>query len=91
MTLQFIGDAGVYIPEADAVKTTAVHGGVSIACYVRRSALVALGCRPYDDPAALLAAFERHRGRTEMAAVKKFANGGFAEITLSASDFLETR
>jgi hypothetical protein len=90
MTLQFIGDAGIYVPKSDAVKITAVHGGAPVTCYVKRSALVALGCHPTDDPATLLEVFARHRERAEKIAARKFARSHFAEITVSAEDVLES-
>jgi hypothetical protein len=91
MTLQFIGDAGIYIPKADAIKITAVHGSAPVACYIKRSALVALGCGPYDDPAAMLEVFEKNRTRTEKVAAGKFASGNLMDVTVSADDLLDAR
>jgi hypothetical protein len=43
MSLQFTGEAGIYIPGKDAVKFTAVDCDLAITCCVRRSTLIALG------------------------------------------------
>jgi hypothetical protein len=72
MSLQFIGDAGVYLPERDAVKITAIVGDSAIDCFVNRSALEALGCRPTDPAPQILENFEAHRLDCEIAAMVKF-------------------
>jgi hypothetical protein len=90
MTLQFIGDAGIYVPQKDAIKVTALHGCGPVPCFVKRSALVALGCRPTDDPVTMLDVFEKHRERAEKVAARKFANCHLTEIIVSAGDVLES-
>jgi hypothetical protein len=89
MTLEFVGDAPVYVPNVDSVKITAVHEGGSVACIFRRSALVAVGCRPADDPLGLLAAFARNREKLEKRAREKIRAHPSKEVTVSASDILE--
>jgi hypothetical protein len=72
--LQFLGDVGVYIPSLDAIKFTAIRDGYAVGCYARRSALIAVGCHPFDDAAALCAAFEEHRQVFERAAAAKHSH-----------------
>jgi hypothetical protein len=83
MSLQFVGDIGIYVPKADAVKITAVNAGGA-----KRSALVALGCKPYADPATLLRVFEKHRTKIEKSAIEKYLSGHLGNISVSASDLL---
>jgi hypothetical protein len=89
MTLEFVGDAPVYVPNVDSVKITAVHEGGPVACIFRRSALVAVGCSPADDALALLTVFTRHRKKLEKRASEKIRAHPSKEVTVSASDILE--
>jgi hypothetical protein len=72
MSLQFIGDAGIYLPDRDAVKITAIVGDRTIDCFVGRSALDVLGCRPTDPARQIVENFEAHRLDCEIAAMVKF-------------------
>jgi hypothetical protein len=72
MLLKFLGDIGVYLPEKDAIKFTALSGGDALDCFVTRSALDALGCDPKDRPEILVDRFEHNRALLERAAVKKY-------------------
>jgi len=89
MSLQFIGDAGVYLPNRDAVKVCALAGDKALDCYVTRSALEAIGCKPSDQPADILRKFEDRRIDCEIAAIVKFrrATGAMLEIQIVAADF----
>ena len=59
--IQFIGDAGVYIPAEDAIKFTAVDNDEPVSFFATRACLVAVGARPFWDPERLLGYFEQHR------------------------------
>ena len=72
MTLQFIGEAGVYLPAIDAVKFTALTAGSHIDCYATRSALAAVGCSREDPPRRLLLKFDDNRLSMEIAAIIKY-------------------
>lgn len=72
MSLQFIGDAGIYFPERDAIKIIAFDGESSIECFVVRSALAAIGCRLSDQPRQIARKFEARRLDCELAATIKF-------------------
>jgi hypothetical protein len=89
MSLQFIGEAGAYLPERDAVKITAIAGDQAVACYVTRSALEAIGCSREDPAPAILEKFARRRIDCEIAAMVKFrrATRRMPEIELGAADF----
>jgi hypothetical protein len=72
MSLQFVGDAGVYLPDRDAVKITAIAGDRAIDCYMTRSALDALGCPSSGDALDILKTFEARRLDCEIAALAKY-------------------
>jgi hypothetical protein len=72
MTLQFIGEAGIYFPAIDAIKFTALTVGSHIDCYATRSALAAVGCTLEDPPRRLLHKFEENRLSMEIAAIIKY-------------------
>jgi hypothetical protein len=86
MPLQFLGEVGVYVPKRDAVKFTALHGENPVACYAKRSALMAFGCHAYDDPMTILRVFEKHRAILERSAALKHAEGGLGEVIVSGHD-----
>jgi len=88
MSLQFIGDAGVYLPERDAVKITAIAGDSVIDCYVTRSALEAIGCRSTDQAHHISAKFEARRIDGEIAALVKFrrATAKLLMVEITAPD-----
>jgi len=88
MSLQFIGDAGVYFPERDAVKVTAIAGDSSIDCFITRSALEALGAKASDGVHAILRKFEAGRLDCEIAALVKFrrATATMLAVEITAAD-----
>jgi hypothetical protein len=86
MPLQFLGEVGVYVPKRDAVKFTALHGDHPVACYAKRSALMAFGCHAYDDPMTILRVFEKNRAILERSAALKHAEAGRGEIVVSGQD-----
>jgi len=72
MTLEFIGEIGVYFPDRDAIKFTALSSsGETIDCYVQRPALTAIGCRLQDGPRELIETFQKNRDLIELAAMIK--------------------
>lgn len=68
MTLQFVGEVGVYLPSEDGIKLTAIRDGKLREYIVTRVALIAAGANPTMDPASLLGFFERNRPVFEAAA-----------------------
>jgi hypothetical protein len=74
MSLRFVRDT-VYLPERDAVKTTAIDGSLVVPCLTTRSALVVLGCTDGDGPERMVQKFEHHRPMIESAAVFKHRHG----------------
>jgi hypothetical protein len=74
MSLRFVRDT-VYLPERDAVKTTAIDGSKVVPCLATRSALVVLGCTDRDGPERMVQKFEHHRPMIESAAVFKHRQG----------------
>ena len=74
MSLRFVRDT-VYLPERDAVKTTAIDGNTVVACLTTRSALVVLGCTDHDGPERMVEKFEHHRPMIESAALFKHRQG----------------
>jgi hypothetical protein len=74
MSLRFVRDT-VYLPERDAVKTTALDGSEVVPCLATRSALVLLGCTDRDGPERMVQKFEHHRPMIERAAAFKHRNG----------------
>ena len=74
MSLRFVRDT-VYLPERDAVKTTAIDGVQVVPCLATRSALIVLGCTDRDGPERMVEKFEHHRPMIESAALFKHRNG----------------
>jgi hypothetical protein len=74
MSLRFVRDA-IYLPERDAVKTTAIDGSRVVPCLATRAALIVLGCTDRDGPERMVEKFEHHRPMIESAAVFKHRNG----------------
>ena len=74
MSLRFVRDT-VYLPDRDAVKTTAVDDDKVVPCLATRSVLIVLGCTACDGPARLVQKFEHHRPMIESAAVFKHRQG----------------
>jgi len=72
MSLQFLGETGVYLPQKDAIRITALAVGTHIGCYATRSALNAIGCSRGDTARALVDRFEEHRLLFEIAAMIKY-------------------
>jgi hypothetical protein len=70
MSLQFIGEPGLYLPDRDAVKIVAIAGDSVVDCYVTRSALDAIGCAS-SEPQEILRVFEARRIDCEIAALVK--------------------
>jgi hypothetical protein len=74
MSLRFVRDT-VYLPERDAVRTTAIDGSIVVPCLATRSALVVLGCTDRDGPERMVQKFEHHRPMIERAAAFKHRHG----------------
>lgn len=74
MPLRFVRDT-VYLPERDAVKTTAIDGSRLVPCLATRSALLMLGCTDRDGPERMAEKFEHHRPMIESAAIFKHRHG----------------
>jgi hypothetical protein len=72
MSLQFLGETGVYLPRQDAIRITALTGSSHIGCFATRSVLQAIGCTPNDPPRELVDRFEQNRLLIELAAMIKF-------------------
>ena len=72
MLLRFLGEAGVYLPDRDAVKFTALSGGDALDCYVMRSALEVIGCTAAHAPQVLCERFRQNRALMELAATEKY-------------------
>jgi hypothetical protein len=70
--LRFLGEAGIYLPDRDAIKFTALSGGDALDCFVTRSALEVIGCTAGDGPQALIARFQQNRALLELAAAMKY-------------------
>jgi hypothetical protein len=70
--LQFLGETGVYLPQKDAIRITALTVGAHIGCLATRSALSAIGCTREDTPRALVDRFEENRLLFEIAAMIKY-------------------
>ena len=89
MSLQFIGETGVYLPQKDAIRITALTVGAHIGCFATRSALNAIGCSREDPPRALVDRFEQNRLLFEIAAMIKYrrsTNPKVATILISDED-----
>lgn len=74
MSLWFVRDT-VYLPERDAVKTTAIDGDTVVPCLATRSAMLLLGCTDHDGPERMVEKFEHHRPMLESAAAFKHRQG----------------
>jgi hypothetical protein len=74
MPLKFVRDT-VYLPERDAVRTTAVDADRVVPCLAMRSALILLGCTDGDGPERMLQKFEQHRPMIECAVAFKHRQG----------------
>jgi hypothetical protein len=74
MALRFVRDTA-YLPERDAVKTTAIDGHKLVSCLATRSALIVLGCDQADGPERMVQKFEHHRPMIESAAAFKHRRG----------------
>jgi hypothetical protein len=70
--LQFLGETGVYLPQKDAIRITALAPGAHIGCLATRSALSAIGCTSADTPRDLVERFEQNRLTFEIAAMIKY-------------------
>ena len=81
MSLQFIGEAGIYLPDRDAVKIIAIAGDSVVDCMVTRSALNAIGCAS-SPPGEILRTFEARRIDFEIAALVKFRRATTKVVTL---------
>ena len=87
MLLRFLGEAGVYLPDRDAVKFTALSGGDALDCYVTRSALEVIGCTATDRTAAVIWRFQENRALLELAATVKYRRSPAGSIiSLEAGD-----
>jgi hypothetical protein len=87
MSLQFIGETGVYLPQKDAIRITALTVGAHIGCLATRSALRAIGCTREDPPRALVDRFEQNRLLFEIAAMIKYRRSTNPKLsTLLISD-----
>jgi hypothetical protein len=89
MSLQFIGETGVYLPQKDAIRITALTVGAHIGCLATRSALSAIGCTREDTPRTLVDRFEQNRLLFEIAAMIKYrrsTNPKVATILISDED-----
>jgi hypothetical protein len=72
MSLQFIGEIGVFVPDRDAVRITAVDGDHVVDCYATPSALKAIGCTEHSDGIEVVRNFQRNRDTIEIAAMVKY-------------------
>jgi hypothetical protein len=70
--LQFIGEIGVYLPNRDAVKITAIDGHRVVDCYATRAALETIGCPSLAEGTEMTRAFQRQRDTIEIAAMVKY-------------------
>lgn len=87
MSLQFLGETGVYVPQKDAIRITALTVGAHIGCFATRSALSAIGCTPDDPPRTLVDRFEENRLMFEIAAMIKYRRSTNPKVsTLLISD-----
>jgi hypothetical protein len=85
--LRFLGEAGIYFPERDAIKFTALSGGDALDCFVTRSALEVIGCTTRDRTEALIARFQQNRALMELAATVKYQRSPAGSvIELEAGD-----
>jgi len=87
MSLQFIGEAGIYLPDREAVKIVAIAGDSVVDCYVTQSALKAIGCIS-KEPGEILRQFEARRIDCEIAALVKYrrATSKLVSLEITAAD-----
>ena len=86
MSLQFLGEMGVYFPDRDAISITALTPRAHIRCFATRSALTAIGCAPDDPPETLLDRFEANRLSIEIAAMIKYRRSTAPHIRMLTID-----
>ena len=75
MSLQFIGDYGIFLPGRDAVGCAALDRNRLVRWYTTRSALEKLGGSNSTTSMDLVDRFERHRQLLERAADIKYRKG----------------
>jgi len=75
MSLQFIGDYGIFLPGRDAVGCAALDRNRLVRWYTTRSALEKLGGSSSSTTMDLVDRFERHRRILERAADIKYRKG----------------
>jgi hypothetical protein len=75
MSLQFIGDYGIFLPGRDAVGCAALDRNRLVRWYTTRSALEKLSGARSADSSELVDRFERHRQVLERAAELKYRKG----------------
>ena len=83
MSLQFIGDVGIYFPDRDAIKITALSGHERVDCYAMRSALAEIGCAPHDPMHRLIDRFQERRSVIELAAKVKYRRSALRSAVLA--------
>jgi len=71
LSLRFVAQESIYLPERDAVDITAVAGGRMVPCLATRAAMALLGCDRGDGPDRMIQKFEHHRPMLERAAAYK--------------------
>jgi CheY-like chemotaxis protein len=93
--LKFIGDVGLYLPDKEVIRFSALNGKAVIGCYVTVSALVALGGSPSDTTMQLVDRFHRHRGLLERVIRSKWGNSQVARdytettVTIAEADLYD--
>jgi hypothetical protein len=75
MSLQFIGDYGIFLPGRDAVGCAALDRNRLVRWYTARSALEKLGGPGASNIGELVDRFERNRQLLERAADLKYRKG----------------
>lgn len=75
MSLQFIGDYGIFLPGRDAVGCAALDRNRLVRWYTTRSALEKLSGSQSPNTGDLVDRFERHRRLLERAAELKYRRG----------------
>jgi hypothetical protein len=75
MSLQFIGDYGIFLPGRDAVGCAALDRNRLVRWYTTRSALEKLGGSGAANISELVDRFERNRQLLERAADLKYRKG----------------
>jgi hypothetical protein len=73
--LKFVGDIGLYLPDRDAIKFTALDGKTVVGCFAGASALAALGGSENDGPKELVDRFHIYRNLLERVVRSKWDNG----------------